>query len=609
MVYANLDIIGEDGQALRDSTWYSNYQQPRGSEHIHFPKDVCMFNVWPNNYVGAAFMYRDRVAYLIGDYSKYRYTTEDYDYWMQVNSLLNLKHSGFSDEIYEYRFHSGSLTSKDRELGITSSRDRLMVFDDFRRDFYISPICWIIRSDNKDDELVKKITSELRGKGQIVISDDVIVMQSWPRYWQTGVFLYIAHDVDEIEVPFDALPDGIFKVVCFSGENSLPEAVQEEWDLCVMIGPACYLPRLSGVYRGWLGVCDTSTLIKLIDVRARTEQLRVIESEIHAPCTSILTASVVVCTYQRADKLRNAIIGVAQQTVSQNKYELIIVNNDPSDKMVENIVAELREKYFSDDSSRLRYLECFIPGLSSARNVGLAEANGEIICFLDDDAVPDAQWLEWIIDSFHKNPEAGVIGGHILLELPDDSPDWLEKVSLSYWSHFQTNHKKYTKVDNWWEFPWGANWCARRNALLLAGGFRTRYGRSGDDYGGGEEIIASALIKKVGYTIGVEPRSVVHHDVGRERYTLEHVKNTLTSGHLVNYQIQRDLYLPMSTSIKSQFSESKDPIKRIIMKVTKFRSEKRGFTYLENMVRLSGKLRVLAAYIKDKTAMAKNSGC
>ncbi|MHC4942096.1 MAG: glycosyltransferase, partial [Planctomycetota bacterium] len=62
MIYANEDIIGDDGKPLKKSSWFSGYQKPAGSEHVQLPADPSELNTWPNNYVGGAFMYRDRVA-------------------------------------------------------------------------------------------------------------------------------------------------------------------------------------------------------------------------------------------------------------------------------------------------------------------------------------------------------------------------------------------------------------------------------------------------------------------------------------------------------------------------------------------------------------------
>ncbi|MCJ7674656.1 MAG: endo-1,4-beta-xylanase, partial [Sedimentisphaerales bacterium] len=54
-------IVGEDGQPLVNSGWYSGYQTLPGSEHIALPVDPSELNMVANNYVGAAFMYSNRV--------------------------------------------------------------------------------------------------------------------------------------------------------------------------------------------------------------------------------------------------------------------------------------------------------------------------------------------------------------------------------------------------------------------------------------------------------------------------------------------------------------------------------------------------------------------
>src|SRR5439155_3622837 len=119
-------------------------------------------------------------------------------------------------------------------------------------------------------------------------------------------------------------------------------------------------------------------------------------------------------------------------------------------------------------------------------------------------------------------------------------PEW-----YAYWSHFWPDFEQYKQVQHWWEYPYGANWTARREALLEIGGFRTAYGRRRNDYGGGEELIAACLVRRIGYGIGVAPQSQVIHDVEPERFTLKHVRRTIKSATHVNYQGQRDLYLPM----------------------------------------------------------------
>ena len=87
--------------------------------------------------------------------------------------------------------------------------------------------------------------------------------------------------------------------------------------------------------------------------------------------------------------------------------------------------------------------------------------------------------------------------------------------------------------------------------MLLAGGFRSRYGRVGDNAWGGEELVAAALIRRLGYAIGVLPHAVVVHDVDPARFTSLHVLRTLVAGHQVGYLAQRDLHVPSESGLRT----------------------------------------------------------
>jgi hypothetical protein len=102
--YGNLDVIGRDGRPLRNSPHYQSYQHPHGSEHIQLPSSPLELNTRPNNFIGAGFLYRRRVASLLGDYDRSRFVVEDYDYWMRVNALMTVRHVDAPEAIVEYRF-------------------------------------------------------------------------------------------------------------------------------------------------------------------------------------------------------------------------------------------------------------------------------------------------------------------------------------------------------------------------------------------------------------------------------------------------------------------------------------------------------------------------
>lgn len=92
--------------------------------------------------------------------------------------------------------------------------------------------------------------------------------------------------------------------------------------------------------------------------------------------------SVVMPTYKRSDKLIRAIDSVLNQTYVN--LELLLVNdNDPEDGYTKELKKRV-EKYFNDSRFTLIIQDKHING-AVARNVGIKQAKGEFIAFLDDD--------------------------------------------------------------------------------------------------------------------------------------------------------------------------------------------------------------------------------
>lgn len=137
VVYANMYLTDEAGKRIKGHGWF---EVPPYSGRVALPRSVKMLNVVANNTVGAAFMYRAAVDAVLGGYDEKMFLLEDYDYFMRANSLFHIKHIKSAEAIYEYRFHEGSLTAHDKELGITESRPRLMELDKKRRSLYEKPI-------------------------------------------------------------------------------------------------------------------------------------------------------------------------------------------------------------------------------------------------------------------------------------------------------------------------------------------------------------------------------------------------------------------------------------------------------------------------------------
>jgi glycosyltransferase involved in cell wall biosynthesis len=336
-------------------------------------------------------------------------------------------------------------------------------------------------------------------------------------------------------------------LLCIS-DDQLPENMDSGWDICLAHGSQLSPPKLSRDQQGWLVSRDIRTLFAAMDIQVRSRQLRSMEMHIAEPGSTGIKITVIICVYRGDWGLEKALHAISHQTMAHQDYEVLVVDNNPEGVKSASLIDRLRSEEFDDFPGHLRLLYCPIPGLSYARNAGIAEAGGELVLFLDDDAIARDDLLDNYWSAFSDHPEAGVIGGHIVLELPAElSIPWKHGWER-YWSQFVTNHPGYTTVEDWWDFPWGANWCAKRQALLQVGGFRGKYGRRGNDYYGGEEIVAANQIQSLGYSVGVLPQAEVLHRVNPDRFTLEHLKRTIRAGVFAQYQAQISLHLPKNRS-------------------------------------------------------------
>jgi hypothetical protein len=98
-----------------------------------------------------------------------------------------------------------------------------------------------------------------------------------------------------------------------------------------------------------------------------------------------LSVSVVVVSRGRPDALRRCLLGLSQLQYSQ--FEVVVVA-DPAGIAVAEAMA------FAD---ALKLIPFDKANISAARNLGIDHAAGEVIAFIDDDAVPEPQWLRYLV--------------------------------------------------------------------------------------------------------------------------------------------------------------------------------------------------------------------
>jgi glycosyltransferase involved in cell wall biosynthesis len=127
--------------------------------------------------------------------------------------------------------------------------------------------------------------------------------------------------------------------------------------------------------------------------------------------------SVVVCTADRAENLDacfDALAGACAAT--ESAWELIVVDNGSVDA-----TRAVIERRAQRGDLPIRYLYEPNPGLSRARNAGIAAARQPIVCFTDDDCRVAPDWLSAIETEF-SDPHLSILGGRVTLQDPGDRP-------------------------------------------------------------------------------------------------------------------------------------------------------------------------------------------
>jgi glycosyltransferase involved in cell wall biosynthesis len=215
---------------------------------------------------------------------------------------------------------------------------------------------------------------------------------------------------------------------------------------------------------------------------------------------------VIVNTIDRAAALHTLLRSLEHQ--SYPEFEVIIVVGPTQDDTL-----AVCESY----AGRIRVLQCPSANLSQSRNMGLLAARGDIVAFIDDDAIPSYRWLEQFLRIF-ENTQIEATGGAVwaahpqfsmlqfrlgifssLAEQVDVRANWVEQlVPHGYSSYWVTRFM-------------GTNIAIRRKALLEVGGFDEFYTLLAD------EADLALRLTETGKNLQPVKEAVVYHFPGSSR--------------------------------------------------------------------------------------------
>lgn len=525
MIWGNMRLINAKGKKYTKHGWY---EFPLGSGNVMFPGDAYELNTYANNTIGAAFMYRKVAAEILGCYSSYKHTLEDYDYWMRMNSLLELRHTSFTKPVYSYRWHDGSLTAKDKELGITKNRYKLMVYDDFRRDFYMTPLLWYVQFDEENKEYAVKLKEKIMEAGHVLLDNKDFSELFFGSGVSNMVYVNFGGVYPDVNLPSDAIKVGM----------NIDDGNKGDFNFC---GRMSSHAASSGNTRAY-SFDDIQTLFSFLDAKAKNDMLYEMEGRVENPAEPTTKLSVVLCTHKISETLGDCMDALCNQTVDPKDFEIVFVSNNFRDKALKEFVQDVKAKY---ENITINYVTAPQQGLSYARNCGLWAAKGKYILYVDDDSIARKNVFEETIRTFEEHKKLGTCGGQVLLTVPKGVEELVNPRTIGLWSNLEIEGRGFRYARDYGDFPYGANFAVRANCLRMIGGFRCSYGRVGNNYAGGEETLVSFMMKDIQMKVGLNSKSIVEHRVLRDRFTMEHVDKTTYSGIMTQYRLRRDLYAPL----------------------------------------------------------------
>jgi GT2 family glycosyltransferase len=225
--------------------------------------------------------------------------------------------------------------------------------------------------------------------------------------------------------------------------------------------------------------------------------------------------TVSICTYRRFDRLPFCLESLKNQTVSQDQYKILIIDNslEPEQSAV-----------FKDSLKGFKNLQYIITekcGIAYARNEAIKHCQTDILAYTDDDCIVPSNWVETFNALFNQYPESiAAIGGRVKPLWESAPPKWLQgdllcPLALIDWGEHDII------IDHQDKWLLTANAAYRTEPLRRAGGFPEHLGRKRRLPLAQEEFAANQSLRTLGYELLYTPLLEVSHFIPSARIKQE----------------------------------------------------------------------------------------
>lgn len=246
--------------------------------------------------------------------------------------------------------------------------------------------------------------------------------------------------------------------------------------------------------------------------------------------------TIAIPTYNGANRFPTVLEQLQKQIKTETiTWEVLVIDNNSKDKTAK-IVQEYQQRW--GGKIALNYFFEAQQGLAFARERAIKEAKGEFVGFLDDDTIPDLDWVERAVQFGRNYPRSGAYGGRIHADFESDPPKNIDKIIgfLSIRERGDLPNQYRPEVIS---LPPGAGLVVRRKVWQDCFPGPSRFiGRVGNSMLSGEDTEVLLYMYKKGWEIWYNPEMKLYHKIPARRLEREYLLSLIRGSCLPLFSLK-----------------------------------------------------------------------
>jgi len=230
---------------------------------------------------------------------------------------------------------------------------------------------------------------------------------------------------------------------------------------------------------------------------------------------------VCICTYRRPALLAQLLFALKnQKTLDKFSYSIVIADNDVSEAG-----RPTAEQASAEHKLRIRYVVETEQSIAKARNRAVKSSEGDLLAFIDDDEVPDSDWLLKALEALQAFKVDGILGP-VIPQYLGSPPRWVVQGKF----YERETHETGTMLR--WHQTRTGNVLMRKDVFFAKNNFfREQFGRGGED-----RDLFKRLIQQ-GYKFVWCNEAVVREVISPSRYSRKFMlRRALVRGTLPHFR-------------------------------------------------------------------------